>query len=101
MTTKQELQSQIDDMWSDMRVNDEMVVDAPEYRVGMPFVAPYEGVCFHVESEGHLVLVSIPVDRITRFAAALTALVPDSIAMDARCDAEIAAHDAISKAKGE
>ena len=100
MTTEQQLQSQIYDMWSDLRANDEMVVDAPEYRVGMPFAAPYQGVCFHVESDGHLVLVSIPADQMERFSAALTALVPESIAMDALCEAQMAAHEAIGKAKG-
>lgn len=99
--TEAELDNEIAGMWNYLRQQGDMVSDAPARKIGMPWVAPYEGVCFPVEIDGRFSVVSIDAEQVERFAAALTALVPDSIAMDARCDAEIAAHDAISKAKGE
>ena len=98
--TEAELDNEIAGMWNYLRQQGDMVSDAPARKIGMPWVAPYEGVCFPVEIDGNFSVVSIDAEQVARFAAALTALVPDSIAMDARCDAEIAAHDAISKAKG-
>ena len=98
--TEAELDNEIAGMWNYLRQQGDMVSDAPARKIGMPWVAPYEGVCFPVEIDGRFSVVSIDAEQVARFAAALTALVPDSIAMDARCDAEIAAHDAISKAKG-
>lgn len=99
--TEAELDNEIAGMWNYLRQQGDMVSDAPARKIGMPWVAPYEGVCFPVEIDGRFSVVSIGAEQVARFAAALTALVPDSIAMDARCDAEIAAHDAISKAKGQ
>ena len=99
--TEAELDNEIAGMWNYLRQQGDMVSDAPARKIGMPWVAPYEGVCFPVEIDGRFSVVSIDAEQVARFAAALMELVPDSIAMDARCDAEIAAHDAISKAKGE
>lgn len=99
--TEAELDNEIAGMWNYLRQQGDMVSDAPARKIGMPWVAPYEGVCFPVEIDGRFSVVSIDAEQVERFAAALTALVPDSIAMDARCDAEIAAHDAITKAKGQ
>ena len=98
--TEAELDNEIAGMWNYLRQQGDMVSDAPARKIGMPWVAPYEGVCFPVEIDGRFSVVSIDAEQVARFAAALMELVPDSIAMDARCDAEIAAHDAISKAKG-
>lgn len=98
--TEAELDNEIAGMWNYLRQQGDMVSDAPARKIGMPWVAPYEGVCFPVEIDGRFSVVSIDAEQVERFAAALTALVPDSIAMDARCDAEIAAHD-ITKAKGQ
>lgn len=100
MTTEQELQDEIDSMWADMRKSGDMVIDAPGRKVGMPWAVPYEGVCFPVEIDGEFVLASIPADQVERFALALASVVPLSMALDGECDAEIAAHGAISKAKG-
>jgi hypothetical protein len=101
MTTEQELQNEITAMWGDLRSSGDMVIDAPSRKVGMPWAIPYEGVCFPVEIDGEFVLVSIPADQAERFARAVIALVPEAIEMDRECDAEIAVHDAISKAKGK
>lgn len=101
MTTKKELREQIAAMWAEMRADGEMVIDAPACKVGMPHVAPYEGVVFPVQMDGVFNMVSIPADKVSRFAAALVALIPESIEMDELCDAEIALSEAISKAKGE
>ena len=101
MTTEQELQNEIAGMWDDMRKDLGMVIDAPAHKVGMPWTLPYEGVCFPVESDGDFILVSIPTDQVSRFAAALVALIPESIKLDNECDAGMAAHEAISKANGE
>lgn len=100
MTTEQELQHEIAAMWADMRKELGMVIDSPANKVGMPWTVPYEGVCFPVEIDGDFVLVSIPTDQVSRFAAALVALIPESIKLDSECDADMAAHEAISKAKG-
>lgn len=99
MTNKQ-LDREIAQLWNDMRDGDDMVVDAPSNKVGMPYPMPYEGVCFPVEVDGVFSLVSIPVHRVAEFAAALLLMIPESIAMDAEIDAEIGANDAIEKAKG-
>lgn len=100
MTTEQNLQSKIHEMWGDLRENGDMLIDAPGRKLGMPWAVPYEGVCFPVEIDGIFVFASIPTDQVARFAMALVALVPASISMDAQCDAEMAAHEAIGKAKG-
>lgn len=101
MTTQQELDNEIAAMWADLRKYGDMVVDAPGRMVGMPWAVPYEGVCFPVEIDGEFVMVPIPADQVERFALALASMVPMSKAMDGECDAEIAAHEAIGKAKGQ
>lgn len=88
-------------MWADLRKDGSMVVDTPACKVGMPWAVPYEGVCFPVEVDGEFVFVSIPADQVARFALGLACMVAQSRDIDSECDAEIAAHDAISKAKGE
>lgn len=98
--TEAELDNEIAGMWNYLRQQGDMVSDAPARKIGMPWVAPYEGVCFPVESDGDFILVSIPTDQVSRFAAALVALIPESIKLDNECDAGMAAHEAISKAKG-
>lgn len=100
MTTEQELQHEIAAMWADMRKDGSMVVDTPDRKVGMPWAVPYEGVCFPVEVDGEFVLASIPADQVARFALGLARMVTQSRDIDSGCDAEIAAHDAISKVKG-
>ena len=99
--TEAELDNEIAGMWNYLRQQGDMVSDAPARKIGMPWVAPYEGVCFPVESDGDFILVSIPTDQVSRFAAALVALIPESIKLDNECDAGMAAHEAISKANGE
>lgn len=101
MTTEQELQREVAAMWADMRKDGSMVVDTPACKVGMPWAVPYEGVCFPVEVDGEFVFASIPADQVARFALGLARMVTQSRDIDSECDAEIAAHDAISKAKGE
>ena len=101
MTTEQELQHEIAAMWADMRKDGSMVVDTPTRKVGMPWAVPYEGVCFPVEVDGEFVFASIPADQVVRFALGLARMVAQSRDIDSECDAEIAAHDAICKAKGE
>ena len=101
MTTEQELQREVAAMWADLRKDDSMVVDTPARKVGMPWAVPYEGVCFPVEVDGEFVMASIPADQVGRFALGLAHMVALSRVIDSECDAEIAAHDAISKAKGE
>lgn len=101
MTLEQELQHEIEAMWADMRRDGSMVVDTPARKVGMPWAVPYEGVCFPVEVDGEFVMASIPADQVERFALGLANMVALSRVIDSECDAEIAAHDAISKAKGE
>ena len=98
--TNQELQSEISEMWESLRETGNMVTDLPANKVGMPYAAPYEGVCIPVEIDGGFTVISIPVDRVASFAQALIEMIPRSIAMDRRLDAEIGAHDAIEKAKG-
>lgn len=99
--TTQELKEQITRLWADLRENDAMVVDFPARKVGMPWPMPFEGVCFPVEIDGEFTMVSIPTDQVTRFALALTETIPKSERLDSACMAEIAVHNAISKAKGE
>ena len=101
MTDDQELKNEIAELWDAYRQDGDMVIDAPACKVGMPHVAPYEGVVFPVQMDGVFNMVSIPADKVSRFAAALVALIPESIEMDKLCDAEIALSEAISKAKGE
>lgn len=98
--TEQELKHEIASMWGELRAAGDMVIDAPSRKIGMPFAAPYEGVCFHVEEDGALVHVAIPADQVLRFAAALVAMLPLAIALDDAADADFAAHEAICKAKG-
>ena len=101
MTTEQEFQHEIAAMWAALRKDGDMVVDTPSSKVGMPWAAPYEGVCFPVEIYGEFVMASIPADQVERFALGLANMVALSRVIDSECDAEIAVHDAISKAKGE
>ena len=96
MTTEQELQHEIAAMWADMRKDGSMVVDTPTRKVGMPWAVPYEGVCFPVEVDGEFVFASIPADQVARFALGLARMVTQSRDIDSECDAEIAAHDAIT-----
>lgn len=97
----QKLRDELQSMWELNRMAGDMVVDFPSNKVGKPFAVPYEGVCFPVERDGEFVLVSIPVEQVARFALALAEAVPESIALDSACDAEISAHDAIYKAQGK
>lgn len=99
--TEQELDNEISGMWSYLRQQGDMVSDAPARKIGMPWVAPYEGVCFPVEIDGRFSVVSIDAEQVARFAAALVAAIPRAIKLEQECDAEIAAHEAINKAKGE
>lgn len=101
MTTKKELREQIAAMWAEMRADGEMVIDRPKNKLGMPWAIPYEGVAFPVGVDGSFILVTIPVDEVERFAEALVAAIPRAIKLDQECDAEIAAHEAINKAKGK
>lgn len=98
--TEQELQREITEMWAGLRASGQMVVDAPSLKVGMPYPSPYEGVCFHAEVNGVLSHISIPVVQVERFAQALIQMVPYSIALEQEADADIGAHEAITKAKG-
>lgn len=97
----QELKSEFAGMWADLRNNGGMVVDFPARKVGMPWAVPFEGVCFSVEVDGESVLVSIPVDQVARFASALTDTIQEAEKLDSECEAEMAAHYAIRKAKGQ
>ena len=97
--TEQELDNEIAGMWNYLRQQGDMVSDAPARKIGMPWVAPYEGVCFPVEIDGRFSIVSIDAEQVARFAAALMELAPVSITLDQEIDAEMAAHEAISKAK--
>ena len=101
MTTKKEIREQIAAMWAEMRADGEMVIDRPKNKLGMPWALPYEGVAFPVGVDGSFILVTIPVDEVERFAEALVAAIPRAIKLEQECDAEIAAHEAINKAKGE
>ena len=97
--TEAELDNEIAGMWNYLRQQGDMVSDAPARKIGMPWVAPYEGVCFPVEIDGHFSVVSIDAEQVARFAAALMELAPVSITLDQEIDAEMGAHSAISKAK--
>lgn len=97
--TEAEMDNEIAGMWNYLRQQGDMVSDAPARKIGMPWVAPYEGVCFPVEIDGHFSVVSIDAEQVARFAAALMALAPVSITLDQEIDAEMGAHSAISKAK--
>lgn len=101
MTTEQELQNEISGMWDDMRKEGCMVIDAPARKIGMPHAEPYDGACFPVEIDGHLSFVSIPAEQIERFANALLAAAALSLLMEREHGSEMAAHEAISKAKGQ
>ncbi len=98
--TDEELNAEAESMWMDMREDDEMVVDAPAIKIGMPYAAPYEGATFPVEIDGVLNFLSIPTDQIERFARTLLELLPEAIKLEKECDAEFAAFSAINKAKG-
>lgn len=98
--TEQYLQQEIHEMWASFRARGEMVIDAPAHKVGMPWVAPYEGVCFPVAIDGDFMMVSIPSDQAERFARAIIAMVPKSIEVDSEYEAVIVANFAIEKAKG-
>lgn len=98
--TEQELQVEIEEMWGYFRSIGDMVVDAPALKVSMPYAAPYEGVCFYVETDGVCSHISIPVDQVRRFADAMLEMMPQAIALEHAADAEIAAHEAIFNAKG-
>lgn len=100
MTTKQKQGKAVAEMWADLRINGDMVVDLPGNKLGVPWAVPYEGVCFPVEIDGTFVFASIPTDQVARFAIALINNIGLSEEIDSKCEAEIAAHDAISKAKG-
>ena len=101
--TEAELDNEIAGMWNYLRQQGDMVSDAPARKIGMPWVAPYEGVCFPVEIDGEFVLASIPADQVQRFAVALVQAASDSEELDAELDleygADLLALDAISKAK--
>ena len=97
--TEVELDNEIAGMWNYLRQQGDMVSDAPARKIGMPWVAPYEGVCFPVEIDGRFSVVSIDAEQVARFAAALMELAPVSITLDQEIDAEMGAHSAISKAK--
>ena len=103
--TDQEFYAEIAAMWADMRREGSLVVDAPSRKVGMPWAVPYEGVCFPVEIDGEFVLASIPADQALRFAIALVEASVEAREIDATLDiehsAEMAAFQAICKAKGE
>jgi len=99
--TEQEFQKQVADMWADYRQDGDMVLDAPAYKVGMPYAAPYEGACFPVEIDGRLFFAAIPAEQADRFAKALVEKAALSTAMERERDSEMAAHEAICKAKGE
>ena len=101
MTTEQEFQAQVADMWADYRKDGDMVVDAPSSKVGMPYAAPFEGACFPVELDGRIFFVSIPAEQAERFAKELLEKAALSMAMERECHSEMVAHEAISKAKGE
>ena len=98
---EQEIKERVAGMWADLREDGAMVVDAPARKIGMPWVVPYEGVCFPVEIDGHLSFVVIPADEAKRFALEILALAPVAMAKDRELDAEIATHDAIGKAKAQ
>lgn len=98
--TAKEFEQEIATLWQDMRRDGEMVVDFPSLKVGMPWAVPYEGVCFPLEIDGSTEIVSIPKSEIARFAKALLNLVPVAQKLDSEADIQIAAHDAITKAKG-
>ncbi len=101
MITDETLRKQVIEMWADMRRDGDVLVDAPGLKVGMPYTLPYEGVCFPVEEDGQFSIVRIPDDKVERFALALVSLVPVSRQLDAECDAEMVAGEAISKARGD
>ena len=98
--TEQELQVEIEEMWGYFRSIGDIVVDAPALKVSMPYAAPYEGVCFYVETDGVCSHVSIPADQVERLADAMLEMMPQAIALEQAADAEIAAHEALIKAKG-
>ena len=56
---------------------------------------------FAAPVNGPITNASIPADQVVRFTLGLAHMVALSRVIDSECDAEIAAHDAISKAKGE
>ena len=101
----QEFYAEIAAMWADMRSEGSLVVDAPSRKVGMPWAAPYEGVCFPVEIYGEFVMVSIPADQVERFAIALVEASVEAREIDSSLDiehsADLAAFQAICKAKGK
>ena len=99
--TEAELDNEIAGMWNYLRQQGDMVSDAPARKIGMPWVAPCEGVCFPVEIDGRFSVVSIDAEQVARFAAALMELAPVSITLDQEIDAEMGAHSAICKAKGQ
>ena len=66
--TEAELDNEIAGMWNYLRQQGDMVSDAPARKIGMPWVAPYEGVCFPVEIDGRFSVVSIDAEQVARFA---------------------------------
>lgn len=97
---KQELRQEEMQLWSHMRAVGNVAVDYPGRKVGMPGAIPYEGVGFPVEIDGEFLFVTIPVEAVTEFAAALIACVPDSVSLDCELDAKREADIAIARAKG-
>lgn len=94
------LKQEQDEMWDTLRAHGDLAVDTAERKVGMPWAVPYQGVCFPVDVNGKFQFIAIPTSDVERFARALIEVANQSQQVDIECDAEIAAYDAICKAKG-
>lgn len=95
----EDLSQEIELMWEAMRADDEMIVDFPGSKLGMPFGQAYE-VIIPWECDGVFLPVSINPESIPKLIAGLLSAQKSCIELTDVAEAEYHTHEAIQKAAG-